>query len=181
VVLVKKMLKYHLSPTKRQSKSLQNLAVLFGDHKAWVQSLEALDFSRGEWSQELLEAKTKKGKGVVSKVLTKLGRLFKRKPKKSKADLVPAQLRHCMLAVAKKKNGRTKKGALAAWNICRWHLTKYGYMKKPYRKNAKVRKSNLRMTQKGSRANMRHAMEKGVKKKNKRFRTLFKKLEKQVS
>ncbi len=90
-----------------------------------------------------------------------------------KSDKVGAQLRHCMVAVAKKYGGG-KDGAKAAWNICRWSLTKYGYMKKAYRKDAKPTPSRLRVTQKGSRANMRHAMEPGTDKKNKKFKALFK-------
>jgi len=95
---------------------------------------------------------------------------------KAKTDRVGSQLRHCMVAVAKKKNGDAK----AAWNICRWNLTRYGYMKKPYRKDAKATPSRLRLTRKGSRANMRHSSEPDVDKKNREFKKLMKKLDKDV-
>lgn len=91
-------------------------------------------------------------------------------------DNVPSQVRHCMIKVAKKKGGG-KKGARAAWNICRWHLTRSGYLKKPYRKDAKATKGRLKMTQKGSRANMKHSNEPDVDRKNKEFRKLFRKLD----
>lgn len=111
----------------------------------------------------------------------------KQKPKpggstaKAKVDQVPAQLMHCVLAVRggrpSKKGGKPQKkhSTRAAWNICRWSLTRYGYLKPPYKKNAKL--SSLRRTQKGSRATMRHAMEKEGPAKYKRFKDLFRDIE----
>lgn len=96
-----------------------------------------------------------------------------------KADSVPSQLRHCMVAVAKKQGGG-ERGARAAWNICRWHLTRSGYMKKPYRRDAKATPSRLKMTQKGVRASMKHSKEPDVDKKNKEFHRLFRSIEKYV-
>lgn len=111
----------------------------------------------------------------------------KQKPKpggsqaKAKVDRVPAQLMHCVNAV---KDGRPsspggkrrpKKSVRAAWNICRWSLTRYGYLKPPYKKNAKLQ--NVRNTQKGQRATMKHAMEPEAPAKYKRFKDLFREIE----
>lgn len=111
----------------------------------------------------------------------------KQKPKpggskaKAKVDQVPAQLMHCVNAV---KDGRPstpggkkrpKKSVRAAWNICRWSLTRNRYLKPPYKKNAKL--SSLRQTQKGVRATMKHAMEKEAPAKYKRFKDLFRDIE----
>lgn len=74
---------------------------------------------------------------------------------KAKVDKIPAQLAHCMLAIRFKR----KKSTRAAWNICRWSLTRNGYMKPPYSENGKIR--NVKQTQKGARRSMSHAMEKG--------------------
>lgn len=76
--------------------------------------------------------------------------------KKSAADHVPAQIAHCMLALTK-KNGKSIR---AAWNICRWAMTKYGYLKGPYRVNTKLPKA-IKQTQKGTRRSFQHGMEKG--------------------
>ena len=78
------------------------------------------------------------------------------KVKKGKAavDMVPAQVAHCIMAV--QKGG---KSARAAWNICRWSLTKHGYLKGPYRANTKLPKAT-RQTQKGVRRTFQHSMEK---------------------
>jgi hypothetical protein len=76
--------------------------------------------------------------------------------KKSPADQVPAQIAHCVLALNKKGG----KSVRAAWNICRWAMTKYGYLKGPYRVNTKLPKA-VRQTSKGSRRSFQHGMEKG--------------------
>lgn len=95
---------------------------------------------------------------------------------KAKVDKVPAQLQHCVLAVRKgRKGGKGRKSTRAAWNICRWSLTRHGYMKGPYKKGGKI--TSLRQTQKGSRRTMKHAMEKDAPAKYKRFRDLFREIE----
>lgn len=96
----------------------------------------------------------------------------------AKSDSVPSQLRHCMVAVSKKKGGSTKTGARASWNICRWHLIRSGYLKKPYRINDKA--ARVRMTQKGTRASMRHSMERGSQGKGRQFHDLFRRIAKDV-
>lgn len=120
-----------------------------------------------------------------------MGGLSKKPPKqkqkpggsqaKAKVDQVPAQLAHCVVAV---KDGRPstpggkrrpKKSVRAAWNICRWSLTRYGYLKPPYKKNAQLK--NVRPTQKGVRRTMKHAMEKDGPAKYKRFKDLFRDIE----
>lgn len=99
-------------------------------------------------------------------------------------DQVGAQLRHCMLAIKHKRG----KSAKAAWNICRWSLTKYGYMKGPYRVNTKLPKAT-KMTTKGVRRSFQHGMEKGPLNggipgtgatKARKFDKLFKSIEKDV-
>jgi hypothetical protein len=94
---------------------------------------------------------------------------------------VPSQISHCMMALHVKR-GKSKE---AAWNICRWAMTKYGYLQGPYRKNTKLPKATA-VTPKGSRRNMQHSMEKhplggGVRgtgdAKFKRFMRMFKSLE----
>lgn len=84
----------------------------------------------------------------------------KKKPA-DRAKNVGALIRHCMVALAREKKnkfgGFTSKGAKAAWNVCRWAMTKYGFMKGPYRKDAPPTKANTKMTQKGSKRNMKHA------------------------
>ena len=103
---------------------------------------------------------------------------------KAPQDQVGAQLRHCMLAL-KHKHGKSAK---AAWNICRWSLTKYGYMKGPYRINTKLPKAT-KMTGKGSRRSFQHGMEKGPlgggipgtgATKYRKFNKMFKAIEKDV-
>lgn len=71
-------------------------------------------------------------------------------------DQVPAQIAHCMMALHVKR-GKSKE---AAWNICRWAMTKYGYLKGPYRKNTKLPKATVQ-TGKGSTRSFQHGMEKG--------------------
>lgn len=102
---------------------------------------------------------------------------------KAKVDRVPAQLQHCVLAVRgrepskKRAGGKPQKrySTRAAWNICRWSLTRHGYLKPPYKMNAKL--SSLRQTQKGVRRTMKHAMEKEGPAKYKRFKDLFREIE----
>jgi hypothetical protein len=59
--------------------------------------------------------------------------------------------------LALKRDGKSTK---AAWNICRWSLTKYGYLKGPYRVNTKLPKAT-RQTSKGNRRTFQHSAEKG--------------------
>lgn len=94
---------------------------------------------------------------------------------------IPAQIAHCMMAVHKKR-GKSKE---AAWNICRWAMTKYGYLKGPYRRNTKLQKA-VKQTPKGVRRSFQHGMEKhplggglpgtGISKYN-RFIKMFKDVE----
>jgi hypothetical protein len=103
---------------------------------------------------------------------------------KKKVDQVPSQLAHCMLAIRFKRRKSTK----AAWNICRWSLTKHGYLKPPYSEKGKVPKAT-RQTRKGVRRSMQHSQEKkplggGVKgggaRKYDKFSRMFKAIEKDV-
>lgn len=96
--------------------------------------------------------------------------------------MIPAQIAHCMMALHVKR-GKSKE---AAWNICRWSMTKHGYLKGPYRKNTKLPRATAQQTAKGSRRSFQHGMEKGplgggVKgngtAKFKRFMRMFKRLE----
>jgi hypothetical protein len=126
--------------------------------------------------EDVLAEARKRARGGLAK------KVPKQKPRpgglkgKAKVDQVPAQLQHCVLAVrgGRGRSGK-KKSTRAAWNICRWALTRHGYMKPPYKKNAKL--GSIRQTQKGSRATMRHAMEKDGPSKYKRFRDLFREIE----
>lgn len=102
----------------------------------------------------------------------------------SPAGQVPAQIRHCMLALKYKRKKSTK----AAWNICRWAMTKYGYLKGPYRINTKLPKAT-KQTQKGVRRSFQHGMEKGPLNKGipgtgttkaRKFDKMFKEIEKEV-
>lgn len=68
---------------------------------------------------------------------------------------VPAQIAHCMMAV----HVKGKKSKAAAWNICRWAMTKYGYLKGPYRVNTKMPKAVIQ-TGKGTRRSFQHGTEK---------------------
>lgn len=97
-----------------------------------------------------------------------------------KAGQINAQLAHCILAVHFKR----KKSVRGAWNICRWSLTKHGYMKPPYREDGKV--ADVKPTQKGSKRAMQHAMEKhplngGIKgsppEKFQKFKNIFREIE----
>lgn len=80
----------------------------------------------------------------------------KQPPKPPGLNQVPGQIAHCMMALHVKR-GKTKE---AAWNICRWAMTKYGYLKGPYRRNTKLPKA-VKMTGKGVRRSFQHGMEKG--------------------
>ena len=88
-------------------------------------------------------------------------------------DYVPSTVRHCMIKVAKKFGGG-KKGAKAAWNICRWSLTKNKYLKKPYRKDA--RPETIKDTQKGQKKHWQHSFEKEADKKEPKFMRVFRNL-----
>lgn len=102
-------------------------------------------------------------------------------PRPPGLNTIPAQIAHCMMAVHKKR-GKSKE---AAWNICRWAMTKYGYLKGPYRMNSKLPKAT-KQTPKGVRRSFQHGMEKhplggglpgtGVSKYN-RFIKMFKDVE----
>jgi len=70
-------------------------------------------------------------------------------------NTIPAQIAHCMMAVHVKR----RKSRVAAWNICRWAMTKHGYLDGPYRVNTKLPKA-VKQTGKGSRRSFQHGMEK---------------------
>lgn len=72
-------------------------------------------------------------------------------PKKPGIANVPAVLSHVALAV--KKKGYSPR---AAWNIARAALIKHGYLKGPYRETDK---GVPKMTRKGQKRSMKHAME----------------------
>ena len=92
---------------------------------------------------------------------------------KTKAQQVPVQIAHTMLALQKKRF-RTK----AAWNIARAALTKQGYVKPPFRERTKV--TDVRPTQKGVRRGMKHAMEPDAPSKFKDFSKMFREIEPKV-
>lgn len=85
-------------------------------------------------------------------------------------DQTGATVRHCMVAVAKKLSGTLKQKARGARNICQAHLSKYGYLKK----EAKGRYVVYKATSKGSRRNMKHAMEKDNPPKQAAYERLWK-------
>lgn len=102
-----------------------------------------------------------------------------------KVDQVGAQLAHCMLALRYKR----RKSTMGAWNICRWSLSKHGYLKKAYSEKDTIEKGATKQTQKGVRRSMQHAMEKGplgggIKgggaRKYDKFSRMFKAIEKDV-
>jgi hypothetical protein len=108
--------------------------------------------------------KDEKAKAVEREDLTRKIRARERRlaakekakpPKPPGLDTIPAQIAHCMMAVHTKR-GKSKE---AAWNICRWAMTKYGYLAGPYRKNTKLPKAT-KQTQKGVRRSFQHGMEK---------------------
>jgi len=108
----------------------------------------------------------------------------KAKQNKAPADQVPTQVAHCMLALKNKG-----KDAKAAWNICRWSLTKHGYLKGPYRVNTKLPKA-VRQTSKGSRRTFQHSNEKkplggGIRgkpeEKYAKFKKMFRDIEAEVT
>lgn len=76
-------------------------------------------------------------------------------PKPPGLNQIPAQVAHCMMAV----HVKGKKSKRAAWNICRWSLSKNGYLKGPYRANTKLPKAT-KQTGKGVRRSFQHGMEK---------------------
>lgn len=136
-------------------------------------------------TQPTTKAKRKMARGGLAKAPPKT----KVKPGGLKgpepADKVGAQLAHCVLALrgksptqVKGKKPRKKYDTRAAWNICRWSLTRYGYLKPPYKINQQLK--NLKLTQKGSRANVKHASEKEGPEKYKRFKELFRGIEADV-
>jgi hypothetical protein len=100
-------------------------------------------------------------------------RMIVEEAKKTKAQMVPSTLSHCVLAVQKKGHDTR-----SAWNICRASLTRQGYLKGPYNERGKA--SDLKMTQKGTRRSMRHSMERDAPEKFKRFKKDFAKIERSV-
>ena len=100
-----------------------------------------------------------------------LDSLFERSPNaqargkggKTKAQMTPVVVSHCVVAVRKKG-----KSTREAWDICRAQLTKQGYLKPPYKTNAKL-PDGVRPTQKGVRRGMKHAMEKDAPEKFQKF------------
>lgn len=132
-----------------------------GDHLKRQQARQKAQRTRDRKAREGRKAAFAKAK------LDRLAR--KQQAKKAAADAerekagkppglkdVPAQIAHCMMALHVKR-GKSKE---AAWNICRWAMTKHGYLKGPYRKNGKLPKTT-EPTGKGARRNMQHSMEKG--------------------
>lgn len=86
------------------------------------------------------------------------------------ARKVPATLSHCMLAVRRKGHEPAE-----AWNICRASLTRQGYLRGPYRRDAKA-KASSQQTHKGTMRTMKHGTEKGSHVKFERFRAMFAKI-----
>lgn len=125
----KEVAKRHKTQKKRNDKRKQ----------AKVDSIKKLELARKARNAERRAALKKK----------------KLPPKPSGLDQIPAQIAHCMMAVHKKR----KKSKEAAWNICRWAMTKYGYLKGPYRRNTKLPKA-VKQTPKGVRRSFQHGMEK---------------------
>jgi hypothetical protein len=85
-----------------------------------------------------------------------------------KPDKTGAQVRHCMVAVSKKLSGSDRAKARGSRNICHAHLRRSGYLKSGGRGEA------VKSTGKGSRANMKHAMEKDNPKKQREYEKLAK-------
>jgi hypothetical protein len=152
-----------------------------GELSAKIQKQKDKDRKKAERERE-------KGAGVAKRRAKKRagGGQAKKPPKqlpkpggskeKAKVDRVPAQLAHCVVAVqGSKGKGGKKHSTRAAWNICRWSLTRYGYLKPPYKKGAQLK--NVRATQKGVRRTMKHAMEPEAPGKYKRFKDLFREIE----
>jgi len=107
-----------------------------------------------------------------------LDSLFERSPRtqargrgKTKAQMVPAVVSHCVLRVKKKGHSTSQ-----AWNICRSQLTKQGYLKPPYKGGAKLPDA-ARPTQKGVRRGMKHAMEKDAPEKFNKFKDALRDIE----
>lgn len=131
-------------------------------------------------------------KGKTSYKVPKPGDLIKKEKKKPKkpvkksglkgktpAEKVPAQLRHCVVAVhSARRKGKKRHSVRAAWNICRWAMVRNGYLKAPYKINQRLK--NVKQTRKGARASMKHSMEPEAPGKAKRFQDLFRDIEKKV-
>lgn len=107
-----------------------------------------------------------------------LDTLFERSPArkargkgKTKAQMVPVMVSHCVVAVRKKG-----KSTREAWNICRSQLTKQGYLKGPYKTKAKL-PDDVRPTSKGVRRGMKHAMEKDAPEKFQKFKAALRSIE----
>ena len=75
-----------------------------------------------------------------------------------------------MVAVVKRGYSETD-----AWKICRASLKKSGFMKS--RDLRRPTDSTMKMTQKGTRRNMKHSMEPGVDKKNDDFVKIYSKVD----
>lgn len=110
---------------------------------------------------ELLEVAKYEKPAITTKAKKPYKQPTAKKKPKGREKNVGSLIRHCMVALAREKKdkfgGFTSKGAQAAWNVCRWAMTKYKYMKGPYRKDAPPTKNTMKMTQKGTRRNMQHA------------------------
>lgn len=85
---------------------------------------------------------------------------------KAKVDKVPSLISHCCLAVQKKGHSFR-----AAWNICRASMTRYGYLKGPFKEKGGL--MTVKPTQKGVRRSMRHSMERVAPVKYKLFKRRF--------
>lgn len=130
------------------------------------------------------ERKKERESAVKEKIRFRQGGPARTSAGDKKADKVPAQLSHCMLALKHKRG----KSVRASWNICRWSLTKHGYLKGPYKKDGKIPEAT-KQTAKGTRRTFQHAGEKkplggGVtgspSSKYNRFVKMFKAIEKTV-
>lgn len=137
-------------------------------------------------TQPTRKAKRKAARGGLTKkppkTIVKPGGLKGPEP----SDKVGAQLAHCVIAVKgqrqktiKGKKPRKKISTRGAWNICRWSLTRHGYLKPPYKINQQLK--NLKLTQKGTQANTKHAMkEPDAPEKYAKFKKLFREIEADV-
>lgn len=100
--------------------------------------------------------------------------LFERSPRQrakgtgsqAKVDKVPSLISHCTIAVQKKGHDFR-----AAWNICRASMTRYGYLKGPFKEKGGLK--TVAPTQKGVRRSMKHAMERAAPVKYKLFKRRF--------
>lgn len=87
-----------------------------------------------------------------------------------KAEKVNSTLAHCVVAVMEKG-----KKVSDAWNICRASQVRSGHLKPPYKRAGKV--DDLQMTSKGTRAAMKHSMERDGARKKAEFKKAFRKIE----